>query len=398
MTSTTERTLSVGVVGLGMAGNAMVRAMKEYPVVSMVAGADVRPELRDRFAEDFGARPYASAESLVADPAVDIVYIATPHQFHKEHAIAAVRNGKHVILEKPLALTLEDCDEIIAAVEASGVHFVVGHTESYAPSIRKMRELIASGQLGRLAMINAWHYNDFLYRPRRPEELDTSKGGGILFNQTPHQVDVIRLLGGGLLRSVRAYTGILDAKRPTEGSCLAFLEFEDGAAASIVYSGYDHFDTRELHTWLPPEQHKQPNQYGQTRRALSTVSGPEEEASLRVSRYAYGMGGFPVSAQQPHFGLTVVTCENGDMRPWADGVAVYTDEGRREIAVEQGRGLPGRGEVIDEMYDAIVYGKPLVHTPRWAKATLEVALGILQSSRERREVTLRHQVPTPSGV
>src|SRR5215210_7812036 len=106
MTSTTERTLSVGVVGLGMAGNAMVRAMKEYPVITMVAGADVRPELRDRFAEDFGARPYASAEALVTDPAIDVVYIATPHQFHKQHAIAAVRAGKHVILEKPLALTL----------------------------------------------------------------------------------------------------------------------------------------------------------------------------------------------------------------------------------------------------------------------------------------------------
>jgi phthalate 4,5-cis-dihydrodiol dehydrogenase len=261
-----------------------------------------------------------------------------------------------------------------------------------------MRAIVASGELGRLSMINAWHYNDFLYRPRRPEELDTSKGGGILFNQTPHQVDVVRLLGGGLLRSVRAYTGILDPARPTEGSCLAFLEFEDGAAASIVYSGYDHFDSRELHTWVAPEGQKRPAEYGQTRRALSTVSGPEEEAALRVSRYAYGLGGFPVTAQQPHFGVTVVTCEKGDMRPWGDEVAVYDNQGRRELAVDQGRGLPGRGEVLDEMYDAIIYGKPLVHTTRWAKATLEVALAILQSSRERREILLRHQVPTPSGI
>jgi phthalate 4,5-cis-dihydrodiol dehydrogenase len=394
-----ERTLRVGVAGLGMAGSAMVRAMQQYPLVSMVAAADTQPELRGRFAEDFGARPHATVDVLLADPDVEVIYIATPHQFHKEHALAAVQAGKHVIVEKPLALTLDDCDAIISAVESSRMHLIVGHTESYAPAMRTMREIIAAGSLGRLAMINAWNFNDFLYRPRRPEELDTSLGGGILFNQTPHQVDVIRLLGGGLLRSVRAYTGVLDAERPTEGACLAFMEFEDGAAASIVYSGYDHFDTRELHTWLAEDERRPPEAYGQTHRALRSVRTPQEEAALRVSRYAYGQGGgwAPVH-HQPHFGLTVATCERGDLRPWADAVAVYDEDGRHQVPVRRGRGVPGRGEVLDEMYDAIVLGKPLVHTARWAKATLEVALAMLQSSRERREVELRYQVPTPAGV
>ena len=110
-----------------------------------------------------------------------------------------------------------------------------------------MRRSIASGELGRLGMIHSFNYTNFLYRPRRPEELDTAQGGGILFNQVPHQIDMVRLLAGGLVRSVRAQTTALDPARPTEGSCAALLQFENGAAASLVYSGYDYFDSDEWH-------------------------------------------------------------------------------------------------------------------------------------------------------
>ena len=107
--------------------------------------------------------------------------------------------------------------------------------------------LISSGALGRLGMIHSFNYTNFLYRPRRPEELDTARGGGILFNQVPHQIDTARLFGGGLVKSVRAQTTVLDPTRPTEGSCAALLQFENGAAASLVYSGYDYFDSDQWH-------------------------------------------------------------------------------------------------------------------------------------------------------
>ena len=79
-----------------------------------------------------------SAE-LCADPAVEIVYIATPHQFHAAHAALAAAAGKHIILEKPMALTLADCDAIIAAVERANVHLIVGHTHAFDPAVRAMR-------------------------------------------------------------------------------------------------------------------------------------------------------------------------------------------------------------------------------------------------------------------
>ncbi|HEY2136486.1 MAG TPA: Gfo/Idh/MocA family oxidoreductase, partial [Xanthobacteraceae bacterium] len=230
----TEQKFGLGVVGLGMAGAVMVRAAACHAGTVLRAAADPHAAPREAFARDHDARTYDDARALAEDPAVDVVYIATPHQFHAEHAILAAERGKHIILEKPMALTLADCDRIIAAVERAGVHLVVGHTHAFDPAVRQMRALIASGELGALGMLASWNYTNFLYRPRRPEELDTARGGGILFNQVPHQIDTVRLLGGGMVRSVRAQTGVLDPDRPTEGNCTAFLEFANGVPASLV--------------------------------------------------------------------------------------------------------------------------------------------------------------------
>ena len=278
--------LRLGVIGLGMAGAMMVRAAARHDGVVLAAAADPHAGPRDAFARDFNARAYADASALVEDKAVEAVYVATPHQFHADHAIMAAARGKHVILEKPMALTLADCDRIIAAVERAKVQLIVGHTHAFDPAVRAMRGLIASGELGALGMLASWNYTNYLYRPRRPEELDTSKGGGILFNQVPHQIDTIRLLGGGLVRSVRAQVGVLDPARPTEANCAAFLEFADGVPATLVYSGYDFFDTDELHFWISERGSPKEPAHGAARRALGARTG--EEAGLRTLTAGYG--------------------------------------------------------------------------------------------------------------
>ncbi len=386
----TGRPLGLGVIGLGMAGAVMVRAAARHPGVQLAAAADPQAGLRAAFGRDFNARTYAEAQALCEDAAVEAVYIATPHQFHAEHAIAAAERGKHVILEKPMALTLADCDRIIAAVERARVHLVVGHTHAFDPAVRAMRRLIASGELGALGMIASWNYTNYLYRPRRPEELDTGKGGGILFNQVPHQIDTVRLLGGGLVRSVRAQAGVLDPARPTEANCTAFLEFANGVAASLVYSGYDFFDSDELHFWVSERGSAKQPAHGASRRALRAHAGPE--AALRTASVGYGSPDQGEPPHQPHFGVTIATCARGDLRASADGVFVYGEEGQREIALPAGGRYSGRLNVLDDLRDAIATGRAPVHDGRWGKATLEVALAIRQSARERREVALMHQI------
>jgi phthalate 4,5-cis-dihydrodiol dehydrogenase len=390
MIDNTTPPIRLGIVGLGMAGAVMVHAAARHPGFRIVAAAEPQPAPREAFARDFNATAHDDVRRLYDDPAVDAVYIATPHQFHAGHASAAAAAGKHVILEKPMALTLADCDTIIAAVEKASVHLVVGHTHAFDPAIRTMRAMIASGELGRLGMIASWNYTSYLYRPRRPEELDTSKGGGILFNQVPHQIDIARLLGGGLVRSVRAHAGGLDPARPTEGHAVAFLAFADGAAASLVYGGYDFFDSDELHGWISERGGPKQPVHGATRRALAAHTG--DEAALRTAKFAYGAADGAEPPHQPHFGLTIATCARGELRGSADGVFVYGGKGRREIPLPEGGRFSGRGVVLDDLAAAMRTGKKPVHDGRWGKATLEVALAMQASAREGREVELRHQV------
>jgi phthalate 4,5-cis-dihydrodiol dehydrogenase len=391
----TTRALGLGVIGLGMAGAVMVRAAARHQGVVLTAAADPQAAPREAFGRDFNARTYADARALCEDPAVEVVYIATPHQFHAEHAVMAAERGKHVILEKPIALTLADCDRIIAAVDRAKVHLIVGHTHAFDPAVRAMRAVVASGELGALGMVASWNYTNFLYRPRRPEELDTSKGGGILFNQVPHQIDTVRLLAGGLVKSVRAQVGVLDPARPTEGNATVFLEFADGVAASLVYSGYDFFDSDELHFCISERGAPKEPAHGATRRALAARKA--EETSLRTQSFAYGGKDAGEPRHQPHFGLTIATCARGDLRASADGVFVYGVDGKRELALPDGGKYSGRLNVLDDMRAAMLSGAKPVHDARWGKATLEVALAIQASARDRREVMLKHQVAVPQG-
>jgi phthalate 4,5-cis-dihydrodiol dehydrogenase len=387
-----EKPLGLAIAGLGMAGAVMVRAAAAHPGVKLVTVAEPDHDARNAFARDFNTPSYTQLAELCDDPRIEAVYVATPHQFHRAHAVALAKAGKHIILEKPMALTLADCDDIIAAGERAGVYLIVGHTHAFDPAVRAMRQIVASGELGPLGMIAAWNYTNFLYRPRRPEELDTAQGGGILFNQLPHQIDMVRLIGGGKLRSVRAQATRLDPARPTEGSCAAFLEFENGVAASLVYGGYDFFDGDELHFWIGERgAPKPPDQHGAARRALAAHQA--DEARLRVERYAYGADPGPPPSHQPHFGLMVVTCARGEMRASADGLFVYDQNGKREITLPPSNAMPGRSEVLDDMIAAVRLGRKPLQDGRWAKANLEVSLAILRSAQERREIMLEHQVP-----
>lgn len=388
----THAPIGLGIAGLGMAGAVMVRAAAAHPGVKLVAAAEPHDAPRAAFARDFNAGAYASVEELCADPAVDAIYIATPHQFHAPHAIFAAEHGKHVILEKPMALTLAECDAIIAAVERAGVYLLIGHTHAFDPAVRAMRRIAASGELGALGMIAALNYTSYLYRPRRPEELDTARGGGILFNQVPHQIDMVRLIAGGWLRSVRAQVTRLDSARPTEGGLVAFLEFENGVAASLVYGGYDLFDADELHFWISERgADKLPDQHGAARRALAARQ-TADETRLRTEQYAYGADAGAPPAHQPHFGLMIVTCARGEMRASADGLLIYDQNGKHEIALPKSAAMPGRSEVLDDMIAAIRTGRRPLQNGRWAKANVEVSVALLRSARERREILLEHQV------
>jgi phthalate 4,5-cis-dihydrodiol dehydrogenase len=387
--------LRLGIIGLGRAAALMIPALAAHPNVRLAAAADPNPQARARFETEFGGRAFADAFELCASDLVDAVYIATPHDHHVIAAAAAAAHRRHILVEKPMALTLEDCRAMTAAAAAANVVLVVGHTHAFNPATRIMREVIRSGTVGRLRIIVNVVYTNWLYRPRRAEELNTSAGGGIMFNQVPHQVELLRALTGTPIRSVRAVTGIWDPSRRTEGAIAAFVTFADGAAAQITYSGYDHFDTDELHWWIAESGDERPgNSHAAARSALATVETPARERELRIGM-GYGGRGTDATASpmhDPHFGLLIASCDGADLRPGPDGVIVYADDGVRMIPSPSPRAYPNKDGVIDEFYDAIAFGTQPEHDGGWATETMAAVLALMRSAREGREITLERQI------
>lgn len=409
-------TLRLAFAGLSMDATKVLSQVAGLQNIKLAAAADPkRTGALERFRADFAAEVYDDIEKLCQSPHVDAVYIATPPALHAEHATLALRHGKHVIVEKPMALNLDDAERMNDAAEKHGVKLLCGHTHSFDAPVRKMREIVRSGDLGKLRMINSWNYNEFMLRRFTNQDLQATHG--ILLNQVPHQVDIVRLIGGGVVKSVRAGAGVWDSHRTSEGASVAFLEFTDGAAATLVYNGRGYFDTAELFDWIGEGgQARQPDTNLNARRNLKKFSGGAGERGLeemkeREMRYgAKGVAAVPTHhgweeqqqrpalspVHQPFFGITVVSCERGDLRQSPDGLYLYGESEKKEVPVA--KGVRGRKAEIHELYDAVFNGRPLFHDGRWGAATLEVCLAIRHSAREGKEIMMSRQVAVRDAV
>ena len=382
----------MGIIGLGRAAANMLPALAAHPGIVIAAAADINADARERFEREFpGRATYASAAALCASGNVDAVYVATPHQHHVADVVAAATNGCHLIVEKPMALSLAECERISDAVERAGVALVVGHTHAFDPPIVMMAELIRSGRFGRLRMISNLVYTDFLYRPRRPEELDSAQGGGIMYNQVPHQIDIVRTLATSGVTRVRAVAGAWDPTRGTEGALAAFIDFADDSVAQVTYSGYDHFNSDELHSWIGEGgEAVASDRHGAAQRALRSVASANVERDLRTAGGYAGTGMVRGAGDQheQHFGFLLASCERADLRPSPDGVLIYGEEGIQEISAARGRVYPNKDAVVDELYLAVTGTTPPVHDARWGTTTMAIVLAMVDSARTRREVTI----------
>lgn len=383
--------LRTGIVGLGAAGRAFLPAIKKHSGFDLIAIAEPVNETRASAAAELNVVGYADMPAMLQDAELDAVYIATPTDLHSEHVGIAVAARKHVLCEKPMALDLTAAEAMVAAADRAGVVFLVGHAHGFDLPIQRMREIIASGRLGRVRIIHTWNYTDWMYRPRRPEELDVAKGGGVTFRQGSHQIDIIRLLGGGLLRNVRSATFNWDPARNSIGAHTIFLEFADGATATAVYNGYGYFSTMELCSDVTEWGFVEPIE--QRRPVARSSAGRSPEAELEAKRRR-AKGAIPTDAPfQPTFGLTVVSCEHGDIRQSPRGLYVYSSAGREEIVLPTDQSP--RDLVLDEFHDAITGRRTPIHDGRWGLANLEVCIAAIESAKAGREVTLKHQVATP---
>jgi phthalate 4,5-cis-dihydrodiol dehydrogenase len=389
--------LRIGVIGLGFASALTLPEIANHPRFRLTAATDLRPHALDRFASDYGGATFASVEELCASPTIDVVYVSTPNYLHADHAVMAAQEGKHLLVEKPLGVSVADCDRMLAAAHRNGVHLQYGHTHAYDPPIRAAATLVSSGELGRLLMLNSWNFTDILLRPRDAWELDARRGGGVVYIQAPHQVDIAREIAGPLA-SVRARAE-MSTERSTEGSYVAYVEFAKGNTGTLVYSGRGYFDTAELHAWvgedgLPrhPSTHARSHVAKRDRTSTAAEAGAREARRYGATRPVARRAG---RRRQPTFGISLVSCERGDIRQSPAGLWVYDAGGRREVLV---KGMPsGRRAMLDELCAVITAQQSPVHDGEWGRATVEACQAILRSSRTGRAVRLRSS-PAPTSA
>jgi phthalate 4,5-cis-dihydrodiol dehydrogenase len=387
--------LRIGVAGLGSAAREILGTVDGLDGFSLTAVADVRPEALDLARKAYpGVEAYESVADLSGSPNVDAVWIATPNDFHAAHTIAAASRGKHVICEKPMAITLAECDEMVRVVEESGVVYVQGHSKLHEPVLREMGDLISGGTLGRVLQVWSVNSNDWLRRPRLESELDRERGGGVLYRQGPHQLDIVRFLGGGVVESVAGRVGQGASWTVADGDYSAFLQFAGGGIGIAGFNGYGHFDAAEL-TWGIGESGTRKAKLGQglqVPKSSAPVAADVKYAwsDSRAREHAVRQRDF-----QPFFGLTVVSCERGTVRQSERGIYVYTDYERSERVVA--RALGRRGELF-ELQRAIQLGVPAFPGAEWGRATVATCLAIFESSRDGAPVRPSCQVASPAGT
>ena len=238
--------LGFAIVGTGMISRFHAKAIADVRGAKLVACCDMAADRAEQFAKEVGCTPYDNMKKMLADPAVDVVTIATPSGVHMEPAVEAARAGKHVIVEKPLEVTLKRCDRIIRECEKSGVKLGTIFPSRFHDSSIQMRKAIDQGRFGRLTLGDAyvkWFRTQEYYDSgawRGTWKLD---GGGALMNQAVHTVDLLSWLMGPV-EEIQAQTATLAHKRiEVEDVAIATLRFKSGAlgvieATTAAYPGY----------------------------------------------------------------------------------------------------------------------------------------------------------------
>ena len=240
-----KRVLRFGIAGAGSIGGLHARAIGDIGEARLVAVAD-RLEGRARtLAEQHGATWHANYGEMVREAAVDAVSICTPSGAHQEVAVAAAEAGKHVIVEKPIEITVERADKIIDACQRNGVKLGVIFQSRFGSGVQKAKEALDAGRLGKLALCDAyvkWHRTQEYYDAGGWRGTWALDGGGALMNQSIHTIDLLHWLAGSV-SSVYARTATLAHGMETEDTAVALVAFASGAlgvieGATSTYPGY----------------------------------------------------------------------------------------------------------------------------------------------------------------
>lgn len=238
-----QEKVKFGIIGVGNMGSGHLRFFTEGKILNgkVTAIADIDPEklesAKKRFPGDYAC--YSSAAELIEKGDTDVIIVATPHYFHPELSIAALKAGKHVVCEKPAGVYTKQVKEINAVAEKSDKMYTVMFNQRTNPVYIKMRELVQSGTVGTIKrvhwQITDWYRSQSYYDSGSWRATWAGEGGGVLFNQCPHQLDLLQWVTGMMPKTIRSFCHFGKwHKIEVEDDVTAYLEYENGATGVFI--------------------------------------------------------------------------------------------------------------------------------------------------------------------
>lgn len=358
----TRRRVRSALIGCGKVGGIHGQALSTLPHCELAAVCDDQPARAEAYAARFGGVPYTDVATMLAEEAPEAVLICTPHPLHAGPALLAIEAGANVLVEKPLAATLADCDLMIDAARRSGVSLGVVSQRRWFEPVARMKAAIDSGKIGRpvLAVFQMYSWRDEAYYRSDPwrGRWDT-EGGGVLVNQSPHMLDLLRWFMGEVEEVSGDWANLNHPYVEVEDTAVATLRFRSGGLGSIVTS-------------------------------LSQKPG------LFTKVHVHGSNGASVGVETDR-GATFVAGVSSIVEPPLNDV--WTVPGEESLLERFQDADRAHFEAVDatthyhelqiaEFLDDIIEGRPPAVTGEDGRAVVELFTAIYRSSRERRAVRL----------
>jgi predicted dehydrogenase len=226
-------------VGCGKVAQIHAATLGRLDEAELVAVCDADPTRAESFARRFGGRPFADVPALLRETRPEAVLVCTPHPLHAAPAVLAARAGAHVLVEKPMAATLADCDAMLDAARQAGVRLGVISQRRWLEPVRRMKAAIDAGKVGRPALgifiMYSWRDPSYYVSDPWRGKWD-AEGGGVLVNQSPHQLDLLQWLMGPVEEISGYWANVNHPSVEVDDTAVAVLRFRGGGLGSIITS------------------------------------------------------------------------------------------------------------------------------------------------------------------
>ena len=231
--------IGTAIIGPGKVSHTHAMALASLPESDLVAVCGRTPDKTQAFAAKFGARAFTDLHEMLRDSDMQAVVICTPHPQHAEQAIAAAQAGKHVLVEKPMAITLAECDRMIAAARANKVKLGVISQRRLYPCVQRVKHAVEAGKLGEPAIgtttVMGWRGPEY-YALDAWRGTWQGEGGGVLVNQAPHQLDLFQWIMGPVEELFGYWANLNHPYIEVEDTAMAVVRFQSGALGTILLS------------------------------------------------------------------------------------------------------------------------------------------------------------------